>query len=157
MSNNTGILNACTRLWLTESEQAIPVDSKFRVRFRVRQTPEEGQRTYRPKRCGNNNKNEDNSPKTLNDENHQASSHKFRQLIIIIIIIDCSKLAQKKYVLNSGLKVSAFDLQLRYYVHFRNNTVGKYMNPLSIPKLFYEDDFSIKLHTKVDMPLNKEP
>ena len=48
---------------------------------RVRQTPEEGQRTYRPKRCGNNNKDEDNSPKTLNDKNQQASSQKFRQLI----------------------------------------------------------------------------
>ena len=35
----------------------------------VRQTPEEGRRTYRPKRCGNNNKDEDNSPKTLNDKN----------------------------------------------------------------------------------------
>ena len=33
------------------------------------------------KRCGNNNKDEDNSPKTLNDKNHQASSQKFRQLI----------------------------------------------------------------------------
>ena len=27
VSNNTGILNTCTRLWLTESEQATPVDS----------------------------------------------------------------------------------------------------------------------------------
>ena len=34
-----------------------------------------------PKRCGNNNKDEDNSPKTLNDKNHQASSQKFKQLI----------------------------------------------------------------------------
>ncbi len=41
--------------------------SKFRVGSRVRQTPEECRRTYRPKRCGNNNKGEDNSPKTLND------------------------------------------------------------------------------------------
>ena len=47
---------------------------------RFRQTPEEGRRTYRPKRCGNNNKNEDNSPKTLKDKNHPASSLKFRQL-----------------------------------------------------------------------------
>ena len=39
--------------------------SKFREGSRVRQTPEEGRRTYRPKRCGNNNKDEDNSPKTL--------------------------------------------------------------------------------------------
>ena len=31
--------------------------------------------------CGNNNKDEDNSPKTLNDKNHQALSQKFRQLI----------------------------------------------------------------------------
>ena len=48
--------------------------SKFCLGSRVRQTPEEGRRTYRPKRYGNN-----NSPKTL-DKNHQASSQKFRQL-----------------------------------------------------------------------------
>ena len=30
---------------------------------RVRQTPEEGRRTYRLKRCGNNDKDGDNSPK----------------------------------------------------------------------------------------------
>ena len=43
--------------------------SKFREGSRVRQTPEEGRRTYRPKRCGNNNKDEDNSLKNLNDKN----------------------------------------------------------------------------------------
>ncbi len=43
--------------------------SKFRKGSRVRQTPEEGRRTYRPKRRGNNNKDEDNSSKTLNDKN----------------------------------------------------------------------------------------
>ena len=43
--------------------------SKFRLGSRVRKTPEEGQRIYRPKRCGNNNKGEDNSPKKLNDKN----------------------------------------------------------------------------------------
>ena len=32
--------------------------------------------TYRPKRYGNNNKDEYNSPKTLNDKNHQASYKK---------------------------------------------------------------------------------
>ena len=42
--------------------------SKFSEGSRVRQTPEEGRRTYRPKRCGNNNKDEDNSPKILNDK-----------------------------------------------------------------------------------------
>ena len=56
--------------------------SKFCEGSRVRQTPEEGRGTYRPKICGNNNKNEDNSPKTLNDKNQQASSQKFRQLIM---------------------------------------------------------------------------
>ena len=30
-----------------------------------------------------NNKDEDNSPKTLNDKNHQASSQKFRQGIFL--------------------------------------------------------------------------
>ena len=38
-------------------------------------------RTYRPNCCGNNNKDEDNSPKTLNNKNPQASSQKFRQLV----------------------------------------------------------------------------
>ena len=54
--------------------------SKFRVGPRVQQTPE-GRRTYQPKRCDYNNKDEDNSLKTLNDNDHQASSQKFRQLI----------------------------------------------------------------------------
>ena len=54
---------------------------KFREGSRVQQTPEEGRWTYQPKRCGNNNKDEDNSPKTLNDKNQLASSQKFRQLI----------------------------------------------------------------------------
>ena len=43
--------------------------SKFREGSRVLQTSEEGRRTYQLKRCGNNNKDEDNSPKTLNDKN----------------------------------------------------------------------------------------
>ena len=54
--------------------------SKLHEGSRVRQTPEEGWRIYRPKRCRNNNKDEDNSPKTLKDKNQQASSQKFRQL-----------------------------------------------------------------------------
>ena len=41
--------------------------SKFHVGSRVQQT-EEGRRTYRPKRYGNNNKDEDNSPKTVNNK-----------------------------------------------------------------------------------------
>ena len=53
---------------------------KFCEGSQVRQTPEEGRRTYRLKCCRNNNKDEDNSPKTLNDKNQQASSQKFRQL-----------------------------------------------------------------------------
>ena len=56
--------------------------SKFHQGSQVWQTSEEGRRTYRPKRCGNNNKCEDNSPKTLNDKNYQASSQKYRQIRI---------------------------------------------------------------------------
>ena len=59
-------------------------NSRFREGSRVQQTPEDGRRIYRPKRCGNNNKDENNSPKTLNNINHQASSQKFRQLIYIL-------------------------------------------------------------------------
>ena len=44
--------------------------SNFHVGSRVRQTPDKSQRTYWPKHCGNNNKDEDNSKKkTLNDKN----------------------------------------------------------------------------------------
>ena len=44
--------------------------SRFHVGSRVRQeTPEEGQRTYRLKYREYNHKNEDNSPKILNDKN----------------------------------------------------------------------------------------
>ena len=59
--------------------------SKFREGSRVRQTSEEGRRTYRPKRCGNNNKDEDNSQKTLYDKNQQTSSQKFRQLTEFVL------------------------------------------------------------------------
>ena len=47
--------------------------SKFREGSRVRQAPKEGRWTYRPKRCGNKNKAEDNSPKTLNDKKKNSS------------------------------------------------------------------------------------
>ncbi len=43
--------------------------SKFCEGSRVRQTPEEDRRTYRPKRYEYRNKNEDNSLKTLNEKN----------------------------------------------------------------------------------------
>ena len=46
--------------------------SKFREGSRVRQTPEEGRRSYQPKHYGNNNKDEDNSPKILNDKKPQG-------------------------------------------------------------------------------------
>ena len=54
-----------------ESEQATPMVSIKDIveGSRVRQTSEEGRQTYWPKRCGNNNKDEDNSPNKLNDKN----------------------------------------------------------------------------------------
>ena len=62
--------------------------SKFRVGSRVRQvTPEEGRRTHQPKRCEYNNKDEDNSQKTLNDKNHHALSQKFRQPLLVPFIL----------------------------------------------------------------------
>ena len=51
--------------------------SKFREGSRVRQTPEEGQRIYRPKRCGN--KDEGISPKILNDKNQLMFKHAISQ------------------------------------------------------------------------------
>ena len=51
---------------------------KFEVLCRF---PSLSWRTHWLKYYGNNNKDEDNSPKNLNDENHQASSQKFKELI----------------------------------------------------------------------------
>ncbi len=59
---------------------------KFHVGSRVRQeTPEEGQRMHRPKRCEYNNNDEDSGVKSLNDSNNRALSLTFRQLNIIIL------------------------------------------------------------------------
>ena len=35
--------------------------------------------------------------------------------------------------MDCGIVVSEFELQLRYYVHFRENTLGKGMSPLILP------------------------
>ena len=51
-----------------------------------------------------------------------------------------------------GIAVSEFVLQLRYYVHFRANTIGKGMNSLILPAMgwivlllfFLENGFGIK-------------
>ena len=38
-------------------------------------------------------------------------------------------------VMDFGIVVSEFILQLRYYVHFSANTLGKGMNPLILPAM----------------------
>ena len=63
------LLVACCQDWTCNVQMIVSLEAKFRVGSRVRQTSEEGRRTYQPKRCGNINKDEDNSPKTLNDKN----------------------------------------------------------------------------------------
>ena len=37
--------------------------------------------------------------------------------------------------MDGGIVVSEFELQLRYYVHFRVNTLGKGMNLLILPSM----------------------
>ena len=51
---------------------SMTLSSKFREGSWVQQTPEAGRRTFQLKRCGNNNNDEDNSPKTLNYINLQG-------------------------------------------------------------------------------------
>ena len=58
--------------------------------------------------------------------------------------------------------VSESELQRRYYVHFRTNTIGKGMIPLIFPAMvlilphlfFSKHGFGIKWTTKFDLPLN---
>ena len=57
------------RSWLTEMEQSTPV---VQIKGRVRhETPEEGRRTYEPKRYGYNNKDEVNSPNILSNNKYK--------------------------------------------------------------------------------------
>ena len=67
-----------------ESEQATPVghSSKFHEGSQVRQTPEEGRRTYWMKHCGNNNKDEDNSRKKLNDKKITIGKSGQKELLV---------------------------------------------------------------------------
>ena len=37
--------------------------------------------------------------------------------------------------MDCGIVVSEFELQSRYYIHFRANTIGKGMNPLILPAM----------------------
>ena len=54
--------------------------------------------------------------------------------------------------MDCGIVVSEFELQPRYYVHFQANTLGKGMNPLTLPAMgqivpllfFLEKSFGIK-------------
>ena len=55
-------------------------------------------------------------------------------------------------VMDCNLIVSEFELQLFYYIHYRTNTLGKYMNSIVPPTMgqivpllfFYKDGFGIK-------------
>ena len=80
--SNSGTFTELRSTSFIETTGVACSDSVCHDRVQVLSIPvyEEGQRTYQPKRCGNNNKDEDNSPKNLDDKNQQASSQKFRQL-----------------------------------------------------------------------------
>ena len=50
-------------------------------------TLEEDRRTYRPKRCEYNNKDEVNRVNILSNNHYQTSSQKFRQIIVINYVL----------------------------------------------------------------------
>ena len=62
--------------------------SRFRQEgSRVRQEiPEEDRRAHRPKRCTDNNEDDDNSLNNADNTNHQASSQTFREIISLVVI-----------------------------------------------------------------------
>ena len=66
------LLLACSQDWTCNLQMIVSLEAYGTNAYNcyamcpAGQTPEEGRRTYRPKRCENN-KDEDNSPKTLND------------------------------------------------------------------------------------------
>ena len=65
--------------------------------------------------------------------------------------------------LDSRIVVREFELQSRYYIHFRTNILGKGMNPFILPAMGWtttvflkKNAFGIKIPEKVDMPLNNK-
>ena len=67
------LLLACNQDWTCNLQIIVPLEAKGTNAYnRYAMCPAE-------QRCGDNNKDEDTSPKTLNYKNHQASSQKFRQ------------------------------------------------------------------------------
>ena len=83
-------------LWLMESEHAILVDlikdivRSFHVGSQVWQTPEEVRRTHQLKCCGNNNEDEDNSPKTLNDKKSSSFVTEILIALSAVEYTDCT-------------------------------------------------------------------
>ena len=68
------LLLACSQDWTCKLQMIVSSEAQGTNAYNntgiLRQTPEEGRGTCRPKRCGNSNKDEDvdNSPKILNDK-----------------------------------------------------------------------------------------
>ena len=64
---------------------------------------------------------------------------------------ECPRVVMVK-AMDYGIVVSEFEIQSRYYVHFRTNTLGEGINPLILPAmgqivsllLFYNDGLGIK-------------
>ena len=63
---------------------------------------------------------------------------------------------------NCEIVLREFELQSRYYVHFRTNALAKGMNPFILPALnwivpllFYKDGYGIKLPRKVGVSFNQ--
>ena len=60
---------------------------RFFADYEVRhETSERGRRTYRPKSCEYNNKDEVNSPNIFSENTYQASSKKFGQIMSLIVL-----------------------------------------------------------------------
>ena len=54
-----------------------------------------------------------------------------------------------------GIVVSEFELQLRHFVHFRANSLGKGMNPLILPAMRLNRTATVLLdHRRMDLSLN---
>ena len=50
-------------------------------------------------------------------------------------IVNIEEYEHRNFLVDCGIVVSEFVLQLRYYVHFRAITLGKGMNPLILPAM----------------------
>ena len=105
-------------------------DSKFYVGSQVRQeTSEEGRRTYQPKRNEYDDKDEDNSPKTLNDKNKQKRKLSFPSRYPSLSILSSIKICQTSELIQLYCYSHTHTLYTFIYAYYTHTLIQLHLPP----------------------------